>query len=108
MKAKNIKIALILGIAPLFMIGCAGTSGVGKLGAGSDSANVNVQRGAAIAQMSDAQEKQYQRQHRVINEELDLDAKKRDEANKSVNDTVSTVRNVAGTVFGLIKSVSGR
>ncbi len=100
---KTIKYAIILTVAPLFMIGCAESGGISSAGMGQDTTAINGRRGNPTSVISKGQADQYKRQQDVVSSEIDLDNKKHDASNKNINDTVNTVRNVAGTISGILR-----
>ena len=67
---------------------------VGKLGAGSDTANINANRGRADAQISKAQAEQYSRQRQQVSEEMQLEQQKRDNTMKNVHGVLRIVGDV--------------
>lgn len=83
---KALKVMLILGFAPLFMIGCASAPGIGSYGPGSDTAVLNAGRGRPGAQVSKAQGEQYTRQREQVIEETKLEQIKRQNGFQQVND----------------------
>jgi hypothetical protein len=79
--------------AAALLTGCQSTlPSVGALGAGSDSGYINASRGRLDAQMSEAQAQQYQRQHKVVSGEIDLEAKKRQHTHDNIRNWLDTGR----------------
>jgi hypothetical protein len=95
----------IFGVFILSMVlsGCVTPPGpsVAKLGAGSDAANVNANRGRADAQISSAQAAQYSRQREQVSEEMKLEQQKR----KNTMDNVKGFFDVCGSVLNAASKI---
>ena len=73
---KFIRLTLSL-LAATVLCQCAGMPSVSGLGAGSDAAYLNANRGRADAQISRAQAEQYSRQRQQVSEEMQLEQQKK-------------------------------
>jgi len=100
MKPKLILPTITAGLA-LALTGCVTPPSptIGSLGAGSDSAYLNANRGRADAQMSRAQAEQYSRQRQQIAEEMQLEQMKRDNTTRNINNVLGIGLGVAGGVL---------
>ena len=78
----------------MLLSGCAGGLGpsIGDLGAGSDTAMLNANRGRSDAIITKDQYDQYTRQQTITSQELDLEAKK----SQHLRDNVRMVTDVVG------------
>lgn len=78
---------------------CVGSSpSIAGLGAGSDAAYLNANRGRADAQISSAQAEQYRRQQDLTSREMDLESKKRRNFYQNAGGMIGIARGLGGLV----------
>lgn len=85
------------------LVGCGGTApvredSVAVQGMGSDAALINARRGRADAQISAAQEQQYERQRRVADAEMEYQDRQDERAFKQANRRVGLFGSILGAV----------
>ena len=91
----------IAAIATLTLGGCVTPPGptIASLGAGSDAAYLNANRGRADAQMSRAQAEQYSRQREQTAEEMQLEQLKKQQTMENIQGGI----NIVGSIFNAIR-----
>ncbi len=91
---KTLKITLIMSslLALIALQGCTPKT------AGSDSAYLNKNRGAANAQISREQAEQYHRQQALTSAEIDIENKKRHQTTDAIEEGSSATRSAVGAI----------
>lgn len=93
---RNLLLPIITASLAHSLTGCVTPASptIASLGAGSDSAYLNANRGRSDAQMSRAQAEQYSRQRQQVAEEMQLEQMKRDNTARNINNVLGIGLNV--------------
>jgi hypothetical protein len=97
---KQLTFAFILLASILIIQGCTGKA------AGSDSAYLNQNRGAAGAQISRQEAAQYSRQQRLSADEVRLENMKRRQATDAIEEGASAANSTAGALNSGVGAVN--
>ena len=97
------KTALAAAVIVLTVTGCTTAPTVANYNMGSDSAAIRAGRNRSDAIISQSELDQHRRQRQNVSEEMDLEAKKRNQASQSRNQTLSTMQQGASLIRGFVR-----